>query len=426
MTRTAQEDSANAVREAPTSNVPPTFPTPVGQGNTNQTREVAENTPAGTNIGAPVRASDTDVLTYSLDATGAASFDINRATGQLITKVALNHEVTGSYIAMVKATDPFGAEIEAQVTITVTDVNEAPSVEGTASIDHAENGTALDIDAETNAVDAAEYTATDADAADDAATGLNWTLSGADASKFDITDSGATRTLSFKAAETPDYESPGDSGGNNVYEVTVVVTDSKGNTDEQAVMVKVTNVEEMGEIILSTLQPRVGFLVTAALTDPDNVTADSVSWQWYREATISITNQNFATFVPTTLPTNECDDTNDDNCSIKGATSAAYVPVDADVSKGLTAVATYTDGNGDGKDYAATVSANSVLVNTMNEAPVFPDMDPETEGRQTAQERSVAENLPAIIEGAAATALVRDIGEPVAATDEDTVADTEF
>ena len=35
------------------------------------------------------------------------------------------------------------------------------------------------------------------------------------------------RTLAFKA--NPDYESPGDSSANNVYEVTVKVTD----TDEQ-------------------------------------------------------------------------------------------------------------------------------------------------------------------------------------------------
>ena len=61
-------------------------------------------------------------------------------------------------------------------------------------------------------------------------------------------ETGATRTLSFKAAPAPapDYESPGDSGANNVYEVTVVVTDTKGNTDERAVMVKVTNIEEDG------------------------------------------------------------------------------------------------------------------------------------------------------------------------------------
>ena len=92
-------------------------------------------------------------------------------------------------------------------------------------------------------------------------------------------DTGATRTLSFKA--NPDYESPGDSGGDNVYEVTLVVTDSKGNTDEQDVTVKVTNIEEEGMVTLSTLQPRVGFPVTATLADPDNVAADSVSWQWY-------------------------------------------------------------------------------------------------------------------------------------------------
>ena len=108
---------------------------------------------------------------------------------------------------------------------------------------------------------------------------MDWSLSGADASKFDITTTGATRTLSFKA--NPDYESPGDSGGDNVYEVTLVVTDSKGNSDEQDVTVKVTNLEEDGVVTLSTLQPRVGFPVTATLADPDNVTAGSVSWQWY-------------------------------------------------------------------------------------------------------------------------------------------------
>ena len=106
-------------------------------------------------------------------------------------------------------------------------------------------------------------------------------MSGADASKFNITDSTDRRTLSFK--EAPNYESPGDSSGDNVYEVTVVVTDSKGNTDEQEVTVKVTNVEEDGTVTLSTLQPRVGFPVTATLADPDNITAGSVSWQWYNE-----------------------------------------------------------------------------------------------------------------------------------------------
>jgi hypothetical protein len=213
--KTAQEDSANSVRSAPATNTDPVFPDQnlnTDGVQTEQTREVAENTPAGRNLGPRVAATDPgDVLTYSLD-TGndAASFDINRATGQLTTKAALDHETKETYTVTVTATDPFGATVTSVVTITVTDVNEDPSVSGAASIDHAENGTELDIDAEASGVQDAIYTASDEDDADNAATGLTWLLSGADASKFDITTTGATRTLSFKA--NPDYESPGDSG----------------------------------------------------------------------------------------------------------------------------------------------------------------------------------------------------------------------
>ena len=45
----------------------------------------------------------------------------------------------------------------------------------------------------------------------------------------------------------PDFESPGDSGRDNVYQVTVEVTDSENNTAERAVTVKVTNMEEAGD-----------------------------------------------------------------------------------------------------------------------------------------------------------------------------------
>ena len=408
--KAAEQESAHAAREAPTSNVTPRFP--IANDTTNQTREIAENTPAGTNIGAPVAASDTDVLTYSLvDGTDAANFDINRATGHIVTKAALDHEDwcwtrTGNGG---KGNRPLrSCSHGVMVTITVVDVNEDPELTGAATIDIAENETDL---GGTGTAD--QYTVTDEDEDDNVSddADITWTLSGADSSKFNITATGETRTISFKDA--PSFESPGDSGGNNVYDVTVVVTDTDGNTDSQAVMVKVTNVEEMGVITLSTLQPRVGFLVTATLADPDNVDVESLEWQWYRGGSISITDANFKTFNPATLPQNECDATTTTNCSIKGATSGAYVPVSADVSNSLTAVATYTDGNAneaDGKDYAATSAANDPLVATTNQAPEFPDQDDDTEGVQTAQERSIAEN----------TAAAQNIGVAVDAMDEDT------
>ena len=64
---------------------------------TNAARKVAENTEAGENIGAPVRADDADsgqYLTYTLTSTNndAEDFDIDWATGQLKTKAALDFE----------------------------------------------------------------------------------------------------------------------------------------------------------------------------------------------------------------------------------------------------------------------------------------------------------------------------------------------
>ena len=70
-------------------------------------RSVAENTAAGENIGAPVMATDADddELTYTLGGADMASFDIDAATGQLMTKAALDYETQDSYEVTVTATD---------------------------------------------------------------------------------------------------------------------------------------------------------------------------------------------------------------------------------------------------------------------------------------------------------------------------------
>ena len=117
--------SAYPVRAAPASNDAPTFAT------ASDTRSIPENTPAGRNVGAPFRATDTDVndqtvLTYSLGGTDAESFTIGMASGQLLTKAALNHETKDSYTVIVTAADPSAKSDTITVTIAVTDVDEAP------------------------------------------------------------------------------------------------------------------------------------------------------------------------------------------------------------------------------------------------------------------------------------------------------------
>ena len=59
------------------------------------TRSVAENEPAGTNVGSPVVATDPDqgdTLTYTLSGADAASFDIVSTSGQIRTRVPLDYE----------------------------------------------------------------------------------------------------------------------------------------------------------------------------------------------------------------------------------------------------------------------------------------------------------------------------------------------
>ena len=103
--------------------------------NNMEPRSVAENTGAGESVGAVVAASDTDVgdtLTYSLEGTDAAEFDIVSTSGQIQTKSALDYETDPSYSVTVKAEDGHGGSATIAVTITVTDVGGAAGDAGGA------------------------------------------------------------------------------------------------------------------------------------------------------------------------------------------------------------------------------------------------------------------------------------------------------
>ena len=115
-------------------NAPPVFPdqdfSTEGDQSDTASREVAENTEAGRNIGAPVSAidDDDDLLIYTLTGLDAEFFQIGRNSGQLETKAPLNFEVKSTYSVVVTATDPFGAMDSIQVTIIVTDEDDPPVI----------------------------------------------------------------------------------------------------------------------------------------------------------------------------------------------------------------------------------------------------------------------------------------------------------
>ena len=92
------------------------------------TREVDENSPAGTDVGDPVTATDADndTLTYTLEGTDAASFQIDSTSGQIRTKsgVTYDYETKSSYSVMVKADDGNGGSDTIPVAIDLRDVDE--------------------------------------------------------------------------------------------------------------------------------------------------------------------------------------------------------------------------------------------------------------------------------------------------------------
>ena len=198
---------------------PPAFPTAT------DTQEVDENSPISTVV-ATVAATDPDgeLLTYTLSGPDAAFFEItNPAAGQLRAKSILDHEAHSSYEIVVTASDPYGLADSVALIINVTDVNEAPVVEGPPIRNYEENGTGS----------VADYRADDPE--EDP---VVWSLSGPDDGKFDISAGGV---LTFESP--PDYEARADANRDNVYVVTVEASDGD-KTGTRTVTVTVTDLNE--------------------------------------------------------------------------------------------------------------------------------------------------------------------------------------
>ena len=190
---------------------------------------VAENQASGTVIG-DLSSTDPDTgstFTYSL-VIGTGDTDNSLFTitnNQLKTNAVFDFETKNSYKIRVKTTDQDGLSFEQQLTIGVSNANDAPVITSAATASFAENGTST----------VHTVTATD----QDAGATLTYSLSGTDANLFNINiNNGA---VTFQTA--PNFELPSDSGANNIYDINVIASDG-ASTATQAVAITVTNVND--------------------------------------------------------------------------------------------------------------------------------------------------------------------------------------
>ena len=231
----------------------------------------------------------TNISSWTLGGTDSGDFSIN-SSGQLQFANVPDFERPADsggnnvYNVQVRATDdatpPKTGTLD--VTVTVRDRNEGPTVTGDDTLSFPE-GTAT-----TRVLD--RYTATDPERSP-----VTWSLSsrsGNDADAFRIDTSG---NLYFDG--TPDHETPSDSDGNNVYDIQVVATDDGNLGDGTAshrgamigsfdVTVTVTNVDEPPVITGTTTiddydENGTGDVADYGANDPEtagNNNDDQVTW----------------------------------------------------------------------------------------------------------------------------------------------------
>ena len=350
----ADVKSDYAVRAAPASgdNGSPDFQIET------DTRTVSESIAVDANVGAPVAAHDPDPedkVTYELVAAASPneadieSFNVDRASGQITVAQELDADAAraanteaGEYVVVVMATDPSGVADNIIITITVENANEAPNIAGRTVLSVVEDPDYMAFPASTltdRIFSASEYIATQDDVDDSIAT---WRLVGDDADAFDLSGLFEPRYLNFK--EAPDFENPTDENRDNVYEVTIVATDTDplltgAGVGMISVAVVVENVNEPGKVVFT--EGETAYLdeeLVAEVQDPDDHGGDLgephegvhvQTWQWYK----ADGTQRDAT-DPTIITGFE---------PIVGETTNRYTPVEDDRGEFLQVTATYTD-----------------------------------------------------------------------------------
>ena len=341
--KTAEEVSARVGDAPPVNSAPVFLTTETGQ------REVAEDVTGGSTFGAPVVATDfnNDTLYYSLSGTDAASFEIGQNDGQLrlASGVMLDFEGKRSYRFTVEVSDradplddaDMAIDDRQSVTVTVTNVNEAPVVTGAATASIEENSSST----------LGSYSATDPERDT-----LTWSVSGSD---FWISDGGQ---LYFRAP--PSFETQTN------YTVTVMAEDDGRLRDSLTVTVTVTDVEEDGVVTISPPRGWADTQFTAELDDDDG-SISGRTWQWSRSS-----NRSSWT-------------------DIAGATSSSYSVADDD-NQYLRVTATYDDRVDMGQTASAMLAGRIGDVKpAQNDDPVFTETAPVTRsvGQGTAAGRSI-------------------------------------
>ena len=198
-------------------------------------------------------------VTWSKSGTDGSFFSIS--AGGVVTITSRNFESPAdssgdnTYVVVITATDGASNATNQTLTVTITNVNEAPTISTNGS------GETHTVTQAENLSSVITYAATDVDAG----ASLSFSVSGTDAADFAINSSSGVLTF----ASSPDFEAPADSDTNNTYVVLITVSDG-ALSDTQTLTVTITNANESASINAPTVSGSVNKGVATTITVTTN------------------------------------------------------------------------------------------------------------------------------------------------------------
>ena len=250
LTVTADDDEANSASLDYTINVTNVNeqPTSITLGSTSFNENSLSET---IGVVSTTDVDSTDSHTYELSGADAESFEIVSSSLKLKDSISANYEVKNSYAITITSTDSGGLTASEDFSLTVNDINDAPSAIEVSNLQTDENSIGALLDS---------IVITDEDAASET---YSYEISGDDADSFEVVEG----QLKVKSDVSLDYETKAS------YSITLTATDSTNLSISKDLTITATNLNDNDPIFTSAssfnLVENQNFVGTVTATDAD-------------------------------------------------------------------------------------------------------------------------------------------------------------
>ena len=250
LTITADDDEANSASLDYTINVTNVNeqPTSITLGSTSFNENSLSET---IGVVSTADVDSTDSHTYELSGADAESFEIVSSSLKLKDSISANYEVKNSYAITITSTDSGGLTASEDFSLTVNDINDAPSAIEVSNLQTDENSIGALLDS---------IVITDEDAASET---YSYEISGDDADSFEVVEG----QLKVKSDVSLDYETKAS------YSITLTATDSTNLSISKDLTITATNLNDNDPIFTSAssfnLVENQNFVGTVTATDAD-------------------------------------------------------------------------------------------------------------------------------------------------------------